>query len=372
MPKWRILVVDDEPDVRTIISATLSAKYEIVEAQDGLDALEMLERVEPDFAVLDVMMPLMDGIQTCAAIRRHPRYNAMPILFLSALNTRDDMKKGYGAGANLYLTKPFDPARLMRNVDLFFETNAPQFRRKQYTIEQLLELPRKGPEAIASVHEEKTTEMPEESPAAAVEQTATEEQRQEPDAQQQEFPETPRSRSKPQSAESLRPRIAIIEDDLELRTVLENFLNDDYETVLAADGIEAIEKITRYQPDLILLDAMMPKMSGFQICQSLRRNARFSRTPILFISGRATPRDRDYALRIGGTAFLGKPFDMPELKSVLSELLSRPEFRVYPKALSIDSITELENRRKKQIEEKQDRIHRKEENELEKFLRENA
>src|SRR5438046_8418180 len=106
--KWRILIVDDEDDIRTIVRASLASKYEIIEARDGLDALEKIELGEPDFVVLDVMMPLMDGFQTCEAIRRHPRYKHLSVLFLSALNSKEDMKKGYGAGANLYLTKPFD------------------------------------------------------------------------------------------------------------------------------------------------------------------------------------------------------------------------------------------------------------------------
>ena len=107
MMKRRILVVDDEQDIRSIIRSALAARYEVVEAQDGLDALAKLELVEPDFIILDVMMPLMDGVETCRAIRRHPRYQSISVLFLSAMNTKDDLKKGYGAGANLYLTKPF-------------------------------------------------------------------------------------------------------------------------------------------------------------------------------------------------------------------------------------------------------------------------
>src|SRR5688500_2439626 len=115
MPQWRILIVDDEPDIRTIIRGALTSKYEIVEAQDGLEALQKLELVEPDFIILDVMMPMMDGYQTCEAIRKHARFKGLSVLFLSALNANEDIKKGYTAGANLYLTKPFDPARLLRN-----------------------------------------------------------------------------------------------------------------------------------------------------------------------------------------------------------------------------------------------------------------
>ncbi|MBM3333508.1 response regulator, partial [Candidatus Sumerlaeota bacterium] len=71
---FRIMVVDDEADVRAVLRLALAPKFEVVEAHDGLDALEKLERSEPDFMVLDVMMPLMDGFQVCRVVRKNPRF----------------------------------------------------------------------------------------------------------------------------------------------------------------------------------------------------------------------------------------------------------------------------------------------------------
>ena len=84
MAKWRVMVVDDEEDVRRIISAALKPKYEVVEAHDGLDGLEKLERYEPDFIILDVMMPLVNGFEACEIIRKNPKFRQEPVLFLSA------------------------------------------------------------------------------------------------------------------------------------------------------------------------------------------------------------------------------------------------------------------------------------------------
>lgn len=370
MPKWRILIVDDEEDIRSIVRATLSTKYEVVEAGDGLDALEMLDLAEPDFVVLDVMMPLMDGHATCEAIRRHPRFKALSVLFLSALNTRDDMKKGYGAGANLYLTKPFDPSRLLRNVDLFFETNPPVYMRKRYTLEELKELRTKGADAIAMAHVERPVDPEPEAPASpsAAQPTAA--------------PQAPRPQPAPASrpamhtptggipTQSGKARVLVVDDEQEILHMLRLALEKDFEPVVAHNGMEAIEKITSYQPDMIVLDAMMPKMSGFQLCQSLRRNVRFSKTPILFISARNTPRDIEYAKRMGGNDFLGKPFQPTQLIERLKNLQKLPEFKIYPKTLGMTQLLDMDSRRKKQLEEKKDRIHHKEETELEKFLRE--
>lgn len=408
MPNWRILIVDDEEDIRKIVRASLATKYEVVEAQDGLDALEKLELAEPDFVVLDVMMPLMNGFETCAAIRRHARFKGTPVLFLSALNTKDDMKKGYGVGANLYLTKPFDPARLLRNVDVFFEENPPVFTRKRYTLDDLKELATKGTHALAEAHAESDVKLvaisdedlqeiplatPEIAPPPPLEVPPPEPEEPAPQApterawyEDRKITRASETKAPPPSkvpgaseptplyhrhqAGPPKPRLLFVDDDQSILLMARTYLQDDYEFATALDGIEAIEKITALQPDIIVLDAMMPKMSGYQLCQSLRRNARFAKTPILFVSTKSTQREHDYALRIGGTDFLAKPFDSHQLIECLHKIQKSPDFRIQPKAIDLMQLAEVENSRKKQLEEHQDRLHRKEESELEKFLRE--
>jgi DNA-binding response OmpR family regulator len=373
MPKWRILVVDDEDDIRSVVRAALSSKYEVVEARDGLDALQKLELAEPDFVVLDVMMPLMDGYRTCEAIRKHPRYKQLSVLFLSALNSREDMMKGYSAGANLYLTKPFDPSRLVRNIDVFFETNPVPFVRKQHTLEQLKELEQSGPQKLAQAHAQTSTLAQAVQPAAKPVSAAAPTAQPAPaaPAPKQSSP-TAAMRSLTQVAAGSRPRVLVVDDDTEILLIAQGILNQNFEVFTASDGIQAIEKITTYQPDIIVLDAMMPKMSGYQLCQSLRRNARFSKTPIIFVSAKSTPRDRDYAMRIGADDFLAKPFEAPEFERRMIEMTKNPKFVLHPKALTVDQIQELENRRKKVLEEQKDRVTVKEDNELEKFLREHT
>jgi DNA-binding response OmpR family regulator len=365
MAKWRILIVDDEEDIRSIVRAALSSKYEIVEAVDGLDALEKLELAQPDFVILDVMMPMMNGFEACAAIRRHPAFKDISVLFLSALNTKEDMMKGYSAGANLYLTKPFDPQRLVRNVDLFFEQNTPPPRPGRCTLEELKEIEKKGAEAIAKTRAERR-------PVVGTQAATPNAAPPTPAPAAPPKPPAPAQAPAPTPAAPLTgtPRVLIADDDEDLLTVIRTTLMPEFEVITALNGIEAIERITTCQPDIVALDAMMPKMSGFQLCQSLRRNSRYARTPIMFISGKTTPKDREYAMRIGANDFLPKPFEMDELKRRLVALTQLPTFKVYPKALSYAAIEALENRRRNELEERKDRLARKEESELEKFLRE--
>ncbi|MCX7626444.1 MAG: response regulator [Candidatus Sumerlaeaceae bacterium] len=360
MPKRRILIVDDESDIRAIVRATLVSRYEVVEAHDGLDAAQKLELVEPDFVVLDVMMPLMDGYDTCRVIRSHPRFKDIPVLFLSALGSKQDIVKGYGAGANLYLTKPFEPARLLRVVDLFFEEKNTPFQRKRFSIEQLEKLDHLPPEAIAEAHASGILPAVSATPPEAAKT---------PPPPPQAASETPKASSPPPD-EPPKPRIILVDDEEDVISIGMLALRDEFEVAGALDGIEAIQKITLYEPDIIVLDVMLPKMSGYQLCQSLRRNKRFAQTPIVIVSAKASPRDQEYALRIGANAFVAKPFDPEALRAALRTIVKQPGFRIYPKSLSAIQMQLEENRRRKEIEERVDKVTRKQESELEKFLRE--
>jgi DNA-binding response OmpR family regulator len=359
MPKRRILIVDDEADIRAIIRATLTPKYEVVEAHDGLDAAQKLELVEPDFVILDVMMPLMDGYDTCRVIRNHPQFKDISVLFLSALGAKEDIIKGYSAGANLYLTKPFEPARLLKVVDLFFEEKNPPYCEKRFSLEELQKLEHMPPEAISRAH-------------ASGSFKAVEVEHVQPTPTQESAPATPPPPKSAAPQPPSRPRVVIVDDDEDVVTIALMALADEFEVAGALDGMEGIEKIILYEPDIIVLDVMLPKMSGYQLCQSLRRNKRFTQTPIVVLSAKSSPRDQDYALRLGANAFVPKPFDPDRLRAALEAIVEQPGFVIHPKALSWQQMQFEENRRRKALEEHVDKVTRKQETELEKFLREHG
>lgn len=352
MGKWRVLVVDDDQDIRDLVRTSLEPAYEVVDARDGLDALEKLERAEPDFVVLDVMMPLMDGFQTCEAIRQHPRYANTTVLFLSALAGQHDIRKGYAAGANLYLTKPFDPARLKRNIDLFFEKRADEEPpARTFTLPELDALERSGPEAISQAVPQRRTNYAESRPRA--ERHSEAELRQPADAFQ-----------------GLKPRILVVDDEPDICALAMQALQQQFEVFCASDGMDAISKITSYQPDLILIDTMMPRMSGYQLCQSLRQNGRFAHTPIILASAKHSQKDRDYSLRIGANYFLQKPYTAIEVAHAAAEMTRRPDFKVHAKALSAQNIHDLETLNHEKHEEKShEHTHREHVHDLQDFVR---
>ena len=122
----RILVVEDEGNMRDIIRDDLTAHgLECELARDGQEALELLEEADFDAVVLDVLMPGRDGFGVCRAVRRH---SAVPILFLTALGSEEDMLRGYALGADDYVTKPFSLAVLLAKLQVLIRRSRGQRR----------------------------------------------------------------------------------------------------------------------------------------------------------------------------------------------------------------------------------------------------
>ena len=113
----RILLVDDEPDILEFVKYTLVKEgYEVFTAQNGAEALKAAAQHRPHLILLDMMMPVMDGAQTCRAIREDPQLRDTMGVFLSALGEEEQQLAGFGVGADDYLTKPIKMKLLVSRV----------------------------------------------------------------------------------------------------------------------------------------------------------------------------------------------------------------------------------------------------------------
>ena len=114
-----VLIVDDDPFIRRLISTTLEdvARFELREAGDGVEALEMAGAEPPALVFLDIDMPRLDGIDACRRLRANPQTAACTIVMLTAASGDEMERAAEEAGADLFLTKPFSPLELLRLVD---------------------------------------------------------------------------------------------------------------------------------------------------------------------------------------------------------------------------------------------------------------
>jgi two-component system alkaline phosphatase synthesis response regulator PhoP len=112
-----ILIVEDEPEVRSLVEYTLAKeKYKVQTAENGKQALEILDQMTPDLITLDLMLPDLHGLEICKKLRSDPRFQSVSVLMLTALDSLDDIVRGFETGADDYLVKPFQLPELVARV----------------------------------------------------------------------------------------------------------------------------------------------------------------------------------------------------------------------------------------------------------------
>jgi CheY-like chemotaxis protein len=122
---YRILIADDEPHMLKFIEFTLrKGNFEILKANDGAQALEVAEAQKPNVIVMDVLMPGMDGVTALKELKKKPELKMIPVILLTARGHTLDPEEARKAGASCYLTKPFSPTELLRQVQQFAESGS--------------------------------------------------------------------------------------------------------------------------------------------------------------------------------------------------------------------------------------------------------
>ena len=120
--KIKVMVIDDSNTIRRSAKLFLaSAGYEVIEVEDGFDALSKIMEELPDLVFIDVLMPNLDGLQTCQIIKRNSMFKELPIIILSSKDGEFDKAKGLMMGANDYLIKPFTKDSIIKVVNDYTE-----------------------------------------------------------------------------------------------------------------------------------------------------------------------------------------------------------------------------------------------------------
>ena len=117
MKAKRVLIVDDEASLRTLVRANLEVDgIDVIEAVDGVEAMEMLKHDRPDLILLDIMMPRKDGLEVLEELAVDDTLKEIPVIMLTAKGEQEDLERGADLGARGHITKPFDPEQLVRTV----------------------------------------------------------------------------------------------------------------------------------------------------------------------------------------------------------------------------------------------------------------
>jgi len=125
-----------------------------------------------------------------------------------------------------------------------------------------------------------------------------------------------------------RKRILVVDDEIYIVHILEFSLTmEGYSILTASDGEEALRVIDSERPDLVVLDIMMPKLDGYEVCRRLRQDEQFQELPVILLSAKGRPVDREAGLQAGADDYITKPFSPRKLLEKIRELLERKEMR---------------------------------------------
>ncbi|MCK5580245.1 MAG: response regulator [Candidatus Omnitrophica bacterium] len=263
-----ILVVDDEPiNIEALKVALSSHNYKTISAQDGVKGLKEMREVKPAVVVLDVMMPGMDGFEFCKMAKEDETIKDIPIILLTAKVTTADKVEGFNLGADDYIVKPFDNEELIARMQALLRRAQPG----------MAEQTEKKP--VSKVYELKQDE--------------------------EKFKKEPKGNGE---------TILVIDDEPINIEVLDSRLKlNNYNVISAPDGVEGLQLATEKKPDLIILDLMMPRMSGYEFCKEIRKNDMLKDIPLIMLTGKDTLIDKIYGYNMGADDYMTKPVNKIDL-----------------------------------------------------------
>ena len=403
MKKYRILVIDDEADILSLLEGVLGEDYEIITMSNPLKALENLDEIEADIFIVDVMMPEMGGRDVVKQIRQNPLFKQSLVIFLSVITDRQVIIETFQCGGDLYLTKPFIPGRFLDSVRSLLSRRVFPSKKKKRNINELKEYlskpktekPQIVPPAAPPpkpAHKEITkvvTPVPPSKPRPAAaptpfshsvktpfEDDTTKELKLEESISLSEM-QTPPPMDLPPETKPITqerkictlPRILLADDDPEIIEILTISLGDKYELFSVSDGYEAVRQAETIEPDIFVLDAMMPRITGYQACQVLKRSEHFANTPIIIISAKASPKDVEYIKKLGVKAFIPKPFNYMQMDNAILKITQDPYFEIKPKLYTREELLEMKDMESFLKQEKgKNRLHRETRSKMRDFI----
>ena len=373
----RILLIEDDAEQRQAAATGLrTAGFRVITAESGPEALAVATAEHPDLILIDIDLPGLDGLAVCRRLRLDPALAAVPVIFCTARGASIDRASAFAVGADQYVTKPYEPAELLMRIrrllarpktadastaddlltfDLFVSAARAtlaqesaslalirvsaahatrvtalmirELRRSdllgRYNDNHLVVLvPGRSLASARAVVQALLTDLDPPAPGIAIgvaESAAG-------GAVEGLIEQADLALAEDRVVQSGHriglTTIVIADDDPDVLHIIDARLRaEGYRTALALDGQMAIEAVGKESPAVVILDLMLPKISGFEVLRSLAEWPEATRPQAIVVSARGREEDVARAFELGAEDFLTKPFNPDELVARVARLL---------------------------------------------------
>jgi len=260
----RILIIDDDPQVAEILNDGLNTiGCSLVSALETDDGLRKASELKPDLIILDVIFPETNGYTVLEKLKTNPMTKDIPVIMLTVNNLDEDIQKGIDMGADDYVIKPIHVVLLFKRIQNLLNRN-----------------------------------LRSESPLSA-------------------------DLSKGQKSMG-HNKIVVVDDEADMTWLLKIELESEgYEVLIASDGEAGLELIKKKNPDLILMDVMMPKMNGYEALRRLKQDESTKQIPVLMLTAKGWEGETQKGLDLGAEDYILKPFHSGLLIKRIGNLMKK-------------------------------------------------
>jgi len=263
--KKKIMMVDDDPLILKIGRHFLSESYEVYPLPSAAKLFEILEKVTPDLILLDVVMPEMGGVEALKRLKADERYAAIPVIFVSSIGDDQSVFEHLKLGAYSNIAKPFTSEELHNRIENCLKDYFPVASKKD------------NPQIEESRQPDKLD--PDEG----------------------------------------KKVILAIDDAPEILRMIHLLLRDTYKIYTLSEPKKFEALIKNIQPDLFILDFKMPEVSGIDLIPIIRKNPRYMKTPVIFLTSEKSPAFVTEAVRQGACDFVLKPIRAEVLREKVTK-----------------------------------------------------
>lgn len=283
----KILLVDDSEPNRDMLARRLQRKgYDVLQAVDGQQAVEMTRSESPDLVLMDLNLPVLDGWSATRQIKAFPGTRPVPVIALTAHAMSGDRQKAMEAGCDDYDTKPVDFPSLLGKIEALIKSR---------------EVPSSSPQPPLS-------QAPKATPPAA-KHKATVPAPTAPDAAVTEGKDAPAEVTGDSAG-----RVLVVDDTEANRDIAARWLRrKGFAVDTVNDGYQALEQIEKTPYDAVLLDVMMPGINGIEVLRKLRQSHPPTELPVIMATAKDASDDVVEALTLGANDYVTKPLDFPVL-----------------------------------------------------------